>query len=112
MLDYEALDLKPFYAGASVRYAGAFHRVADPLRHLWDGLASLANPIGSPLDKINVGLFRLKALLGDTYGILSRPETTTLQRLQVSVLRQVLRNLGYNADLQGTRCKIYSWRVF
>ena len=83
MLDYEALELKPFYAGASVRYDGAFHRVADPLRHLWDGLASLGNPIGSPLDKLNVGIFRLKALLGDTYDLLSRPETTTMQRLRV-----------------------------
>ena len=82
-MDYEALELKPFYAGASVRYNGAFHRVADPLRHFWDGIGSLTNPIGSPVDKINVGIFRLRALLGDTYDILSRPETTTMQRLQV-----------------------------
>eukprot|EP00976_Prorocentrum_cordatum_P010345 206882-Prorocentrum_minimum.AAC.6 len=27
-LDYEALDLKPFYAGADVHFNGAFHRVA------------------------------------------------------------------------------------
>ena len=39
--------------------------------------------IGSPLDKANVGLFRLKALLGGNYDSLSRPETTTLQRLRV-----------------------------
>ena len=31
-LDYPALDLRPFYAGALVRWAGGFHRVADPLR--------------------------------------------------------------------------------
>lgn len=83
VIDYDALDLKPFYAGASVRYDGAFHRVADPLRHFWDGIGSLTNPIGSPIDKINVGIFRLRALLGDTYDILKRPETTTIQRLQV-----------------------------
>lgn len=31
-LDYRALDLKPFYAGALVRFEGDFHRVADPFR--------------------------------------------------------------------------------
>lgn len=31
-LDYAALDLQPFYAGALVRYGGDFHRVADPVR--------------------------------------------------------------------------------
>ena len=45
--------------------------------------ASLAMQIGSPLDKANVGLFRLKALAGGAYDSLSRPETTTLQRLRV-----------------------------
>ncbi len=39
--------------------------------------------IGSPLDKVNVGLFRLKALAGGAYDSLSRSETTTLQRLRV-----------------------------
>eukprot|EP00983_Pelagomonas_calceolata_P022040 691808-Pelagomonas_calceolata.AAC.3 len=32
MLDYEALELQPFYAGAAVRLGPQFHRVADPLR--------------------------------------------------------------------------------
>ena len=47
MLDYDALDLKPFYAGALVRYDGSFHRVADPLRHPADGVLSLFNPVRS-----------------------------------------------------------------
>jgi hypothetical protein len=33
-------------------------QVADPLRHFVDGLLSLTNPIGSVVDKINVGVFR------------------------------------------------------
>jgi phytoene dehydrogenase-like protein len=33
VLDYDALDLQPFYAGADVHFEGAFHRLADPLRH-------------------------------------------------------------------------------
>ena len=46
VLDYDALDLQPFYAGALVRYKGGFHRVADPLRHPADGVLSLLNPVG------------------------------------------------------------------
>ena len=82
-LDYDALDLRPFYAGADVRFEGAFHRVADPLRHPLDAIASLApsHPIGSVFDKILVGLVRLNALLGDVYDSLTAPETTIAGRL-------------------------------
>ena len=55
------------------------------MRHLADGLASLANPIGGPVDKVRVGLFRLKSLVGDTYGALQAPETSTMRQLQVTI---------------------------
>ena len=32
VLDYDKLDLKPFYAGSLVWWNNGFHRVADPLR--------------------------------------------------------------------------------
>ena len=70
-------------AGALVWWDGGFHRVADPLRHLGDGVASLPNPVGSPLDKARVGLFRLRTLLKSPAQILAGPETSTLARLQV-----------------------------
>jgi hypothetical protein len=66
-----------------VWWNGGFHTVADPLRHFVDGLLSLTNPIGSVGDKVNVGIFRFKSLLGSLEELYSRPETTTLQRLQV-----------------------------
>lgn len=72
------------FAGALVRYGGGFHRVADPLRHFLDGIQSLPNPIGSPLDKVNVGLFRAKTLFSSFEQVLAKEETTTLQRLRVS----------------------------
>lgn len=71
-------------AGALVRYDSGFHRVADPLRHFTDGIQSLLNPIGSPLDKINVGVFRTLTLLSSFQSLLAKDETTTLQRLQVA----------------------------
>lgn len=51
-----------------------------------DALGSLSpsHPIGSPADKIKVGLFRLKSLLGSLEDLLAAPEVTTLQRLRVS----------------------------
>lgn len=83
-LDYDALDLRAFYAGAEVRFEGDFHRVADPLRHPIDAVMSLSpsHPIGSPVDKVLVGLVRLQSLLGDCYDILSAPETTIVERLR------------------------------
>ena len=84
VLDYADLDLKPFYAGAMVQYNDKFHKVADPFRHPLDGVQSLFNPTGTIKDKVNVGAFRLKSELGSLEDLLQRPETTTLQRLQVT----------------------------
>jgi phytoene dehydrogenase-like protein len=77
-LDLAALDLKPFYAGAQVRWNGGFHVVADPLRHPLDALATLApaHAVGSPLDKLRVGLLRAKCLLGSVDSLLAAPETS------------------------------------
>lgn len=85
VLDYDALDLKPFYAGADVRFDGAFHRVADPFRHPVDGVQSLTNPIGTVADKVLVGLVRFQTVLA--MGTLeemmaSEGETTIMKRLQ------------------------------
>lgn len=89
-LDYAALDLRPFYAGALVHWQGSFHRVADPLRHFVDGISSLLNPIGTPVDKINVGIYRLKCLLGTVEDLLIAPETTILE---------CLRNEGFSESI-------------
>jgi phytoene dehydrogenase-like protein len=116
-LDYEKLDLRPFYAGALVHWAGGFHRVADPLRHFLDGLASIPNPIGSPADKINVGVFRLKSLLGSVDDIFKAPETTILKRLQLEgfsdamidrFFRPFLGGIFFDREL-GTSSRMFSF---
>ena len=61
---------------------GGFHRVADPFRHFGDGVASVPNPVGTPLDKVLVGLFRLRSLLKSPEQIFAGAETSTLARLQ------------------------------
>lgn len=74
--------------GADVWWNGAFHRVADPLRHPLDGVRSLTNPIGSALDKVNVGLFRTLTLFSPLASIYAASETTTLSCLRVSMALQ------------------------
>ena len=92
VLDYEALDLREFYAGAQVRYRGEFHKVADPLRHPADGVISLANPIGSVPDKILIGLYRLRAYLKPLHAVFSAEETTIARHLiEVGFSDQVVR---------------------
>eukprot|EP00877_Chromochloris_zofingiensis_P002485 jgi/Chrzof1/12237/Cz06g26180.t1 len=100
-LDYAALQLKPFYAGSMVRCEGGWHRVADPLRHFTDGVASLPNPVGSIGDKVNVGLFRFKCLLGSVEDIFSRPETTTAQKLKAEGFSNVIIDRFFRPFLGG-----------
>jgi phytoene dehydrogenase-like protein len=75
ILDYEALDLKPFARGAKIWLGGRFHRVADPRAEFLTALSSLANPIGSVADK-----FRLARFVGALAK--PQPETSTLELLQ------------------------------
>jgi len=82
VLDYEKLNLKPFYAGALVRTGGEWHKVADPLRHFVDGILSLTNPVGTPVDKILVGWLRFRSLAGSLQELLQRPETSIKERLK------------------------------
>eukprot|EP00878_Enallax_costatus_P001897 GHUV01002057.1.p1 GENE.GHUV01002057.1~~GHUV01002057.1.p1 ORF type:complete len:492 (+),score=106.65 GHUV01002057.1:377-1852(+) len=100
-LDYNALQLKPFYAGARVWYNGSFHTVADPLRHFLDGILSLTNPIGSVADKINVGVFRLKSLIGPLDAIFQKPETTIYERLRAEGFSEAIIDRFFRPFLGG-----------
>ncbi|MEZ5166771.1 MAG: FAD-dependent oxidoreductase [Acidimicrobiales bacterium] len=60
MLDYDALDLRPFEPGAIVRVDDRFHRVSDPFRSPASALGTLRAPVGSLRDKRAVLTFRHK----------------------------------------------------
>ena len=102
-LDYDALELQPFYAGADVFLDGAFHRVADPLRHPIDAVKSLSpnHPIGSVADKVLVGLVRLQSLIGDCYEQLEAPETTIALRLKQSGFSDEMVNRFFRPFMSG-----------
>lgn len=82
ILDYQALDLKPFLPGALVRYSGRFHELTDPWRRPLSSIRSLFSPIGSIADKLRVPNFRSRSLRGTIEDCFRHPETTSLQALQ------------------------------
>lgn len=81
LLNYEALQLQPFYPGALVRFGGKFHRLADPWRHPVDAVSSLTSPIGTFTDKLRVASLRTSVSSVAVYELLTRPETTTEAKL-------------------------------
>ena len=90
VLDYDDLNLCPFYPGALIRYKNRFYRFADPWRHPVDGLLGLSTPIGTFSDKLRVRKLRQQVLTGSLQDLYHRPETTTLQ---------ALRNLGFSENM-------------
>jgi phytoene dehydrogenase-like protein len=81
-LDYQALDLHPFYDGALVRYDGRFHRIGDPFRHPLDAPRTLFSPIGSPADKLRVARMRRHLTRQSVETIMARKERTALAALE------------------------------
>jgi protoporphyrinogen oxidase len=81
-LDYEALDLKPFYPGSLVWFGGKLHKIADPWRRPGDAIAALGSPVGSFVDKMRVSGLRDSARQGSLEALFARPETTTLEALR------------------------------
>lgn len=61
LLDYDALDLHSFDAGALVRKGEQFQHVSDPLRHPGRALATLRADIGSWSDKLQILALRRAA---------------------------------------------------
>jgi phytoene dehydrogenase-like protein len=74
LLDYHALDLRPFYPGALVRIGDDFHRVSDIWRRPQRLPEMLASPIGTLADKLRLLGLRRRALAGDLAALYARPE--------------------------------------
>ena len=81
LLDYDALDLQPFYDGALVRTHGHFHRIADPFRHPFDAPRTLFAPVGTLADKLRVARMRSALTRQSLSEIFSAPEQSTRQAL-------------------------------
>jgi phytoene dehydrogenase-like protein len=82
VLNYKALDLRRFYPGALIRFAGRFHRLADPWRRPVDALGSFSSPISTLADKIRLARFRQRVVTSSFEEIYRRPETTAIRALR------------------------------
>lgn len=82
LLDYDALELKPFYAGALVRFDGAFHTIADPWRHPIEAAKGFLSPVSTLADKARLATMGLKIINSSLDDIWSRPERATIDLLR------------------------------
>ena len=82
ILDYEALELKPFYPGSLVRVGTKWHQMADPWHEPWAALRSFSNPVGTRWDKLKAGLLSLKLNTGQALPRAQSVDVSTLTYLQ------------------------------
>lgn len=80
--DLDALDFRRFRAGANVWTGSRFARVGDPLRRPSDLVSTLLAPIGSFADKLRILQLVASVRRGKARSLLSRPEMTTMKRLE------------------------------
>jgi phytoene dehydrogenase-like protein len=80
-LNYDALGLRPFVAGALVRHNGQFHRMTDPWRERGSFLANLMSPATHIGDKFRMWRLRSDMLGKSIEDIFESPETSTRQAL-------------------------------
>ncbi|HYN01303.1 MAG TPA: NAD(P)/FAD-dependent oxidoreductase [Vicinamibacteria bacterium] len=81
VLDYPALDLKPFLPGALVRRAGRFHELSDPWRRPERAWRSLTAGVGSLADRLRMARFRGRVRRGSLEDLFRRPESSAAERL-------------------------------
>lgn len=81
LLDYDALDLRPFYPGALVQTGGRLKRLADPARKPVAGVSSLLSGVGSVSDKLKIWKLRRSAEAGASTAQLMRGDATAAQAL-------------------------------
>jgi len=82
VLDYAALDLRPFLPGALVRRGSRFHRVSDPWRRPQDALTTLRAGVGTLGDKLRLARLRGNVRRGTLAELMARPQSSTLERLR------------------------------
>jgi len=82
LLDYEALDLKPFFPGASIWTGKEFTRFVDPYRRPREAMATLASPLGSFPDKLRVTQLRKDVRKGKARELLAGPDLSTRKDLE------------------------------
>jgi phytoene dehydrogenase-like protein len=82
VLDYAALDLKPFLPGALVRRAGRFHEMSDPWRRPDRLVGTLLADVGTLADRLRIARYRARVGAGSVDDLFRRPNLSALERLR------------------------------
>jgi phytoene dehydrogenase-like protein len=82
VLDYAALDLKPFLPGALVRRESRFHELSDPWRRPSRLMSTLLSDVGTLADRLRMARYRERVRAGSLSALFDRPETSALERLR------------------------------
>ena len=80
VLDYGELDLRRFRAGALVQHDGGRALLGDPFRHPADLVETATAPIGSPLDKARLLMWRRSLTSVPVDRLWKKGEVTTAAR--------------------------------
>ncbi len=91
VLDYSALDLHFFDAGAMIFRDGEFVPLMDPWRHPTRAWRTLTADCGTWMDRLRVMRLRRRVNATDLASLLAQPETTA---------REALEREGFSPDLQ------------
>jgi phytoene dehydrogenase-like protein len=111
VFDYDRLDLRTFQPGALVRIGDSFHRVGDPLREPRQLPATIAAPIGSPIDKARIVAYRLRVARGSIDDMWDGIGTTAIHRFEKlgfsskiieRFLRPLFAGITLDPELQGS----------
>lgn len=103
-LDYPALDLRAFQAGALIRFDGKWHRLSDPWRQPLLAWQTLKSEAATLPDKLRVGKLRARCLRGSLSRLYERPATTTLDRLREMGFSDVIIERFFRPFLGGVFC--------
>lgn len=82
VLNYDALDLKPFEPGAIVMFKGKFERLSDPWRRPGRILATALSAAAGFMDKLKIASLRQFVARGDLAQLYRRPELPTCDALK------------------------------
>lgn len=82
LLDYDDLNLKPFYSGAVCYRNDRKFTITDTKRHKLKLPSMALSPVGSLMDKIRLGNLNARLKTVAVEDIFSRPEYTTLEYLK------------------------------
>ncbi|MFG0274895.1 MAG: NAD(P)/FAD-dependent oxidoreductase [Phycisphaerales bacterium] len=84
LLDCDALDLRPFRAGAMVRFGGKWHDLADPMREGWGAAVRGAfSPIATIADAFRVLSLRKRVMRTSADDLLAQPtDRPTIEHLR------------------------------